>query len=98
MDERCLWVNLCSILRRELFGGSTHRSFKGNLLRREGRLAETDGHYPAGTCLDLEGNVQYICVWMGVPPDESALASIGSDRREGSQSGASARMVHPCRP
>jgi hypothetical protein len=69
----CISVNLWSIAPEELYAGSTQWRFEGTLLKRQGRFGEIDGHYPSGTCIDLEKKVQYICVWMGVPSDKSAV-------------------------
>jgi hypothetical protein len=72
-DLPCISVNLFSISPEELLSGSTHWRFEGTLLKRQGKMGEIDGHYPAGVCFDLDRGVQYICVWMGVPSDKSAV-------------------------
>ena len=72
-DPPCISVNLFSISPEELFSGGTHWRFEGTLLKRQGRFGEIDGHYPAGVCIDMARKIQYICVWMGVPSDQSAV-------------------------
>ncbi len=72
-NEAYVSVNLWSIAPEELFAGSAERRFEGTLLKRRGAFGEIDGHYPAGTGIDLEKGVQYVCVWMGVPSDKSAV-------------------------
>ncbi len=69
----CISVNLWSIAPDELFAGNAQWRFEGTLLRREGKFGEIDGHYPAGTCIDAEKGVQYVCVYMAVPSDKSAV-------------------------
>jgi hypothetical protein len=72
-DEHVITVNLFSIAPDDLFSGDTHWRFDGTLIKRQGKFGDIDGHYPAGVALDLERQVQYICVWMGVPSDKSAV-------------------------